>query len=103
MNRVLKNKEAIITQNYTKYHQAIDLVGNNYTLDFVTAHSDGIVELVQTGKNNNLNSTGNESYGNFIKIKHNNNFHTLYAHLKYVDVKTNDKVKKGQIIGYMGG
>ena len=102
MNRILKSKEAIITNKYSNKHKAIDIVGKNYTLDYVVAHSDGIVELIQTGKKNNKNSTGNESYGNFIKIKHNNNFHTLYAHLKYVNVKKNQKVKKGDIIGYMG-
>lgn len=102
MNRVLKNKEAIITNKYSKSHQAIDIVGKNHTLDFITAHSDGTVILIQTGKTNNKNSKGNESYGNFIKIKHNNNYYTLYAHLEYVKVKKNQKVKKGDILGYMG-
>jgi hypothetical protein len=102
MNRVLKNKECIITNKYSNNHQAIDLVGINHTLDSITSHSDGVVVMIQTGRKNNKGSTGNESYGNFIKIKHNNNFYTLYAHLEYVTVKLNDSVKKGQIIGYMG-
>ena len=60
MNRILKSKEAIITNKYSNKHKAIDIVGKNYTLDYVVAHSDGIVELIQTGKKNNKNSTGNE-------------------------------------------
>lgn len=102
MNRILKNKEIIITQNFSNNHPAIDVVGDEYTLDHVIAHSSGTVVMVQTGKKNNKGSAGNESYGNFIKIKHENGFYTLYAHLKYVDVKLGEYVKKGQIIGYMG-
>ena len=45
-----------------------------------------------------------DSYGNYVKIKHNDGYYTLYAHLKYGSVKVSigDKVKKGQTIGYMG-
>ena len=31
--RILKNKQCIITQNYSNNHKSIDNVGNNYTLD----------------------------------------------------------------------
>lgn len=102
MNRILKTKEAIITNKYSNSHKAVDIVGKNHTLDYVVAHTDGIVSIIQTGKNNNKGSTGNESYGNFIKIKHDNEYYTLYAHLEYVTVKKNQKVKKGDILGYMG-
>jgi len=102
MNRILKNKEIIITQNFSNNHPAIDVVGDEYTLDHVITHSSGTVVMVQTGKKNNKGSTGNESYGNFIKIEHENGFYTLYAHLKYVDVKLGEYVEKGQVIGYMG-
>ena len=47
-------------------------------------------------------STGNASYGNCVKIKHNNGMYTLYAHLANVRVGINQYVKKGQDIGYMG-
>lgn len=102
MNRILKSKEAVITQNYSKPHQAVDIVGENYTLDYITAHSDGTIELIQTGQKNDRNSTGNKSYGNFLKIKHSDDYHTLYAHMEYLTVKKGQKVKKGDIIGYMG-
>ena len=102
MNRVLKKKEAVITQKYSKAHEAIDLVGKNFTLDDIVSHSDGKVVFLQTGKKNSKGSTGNESYGNCIKIMHASGYYTLYAHLKYVNVKMGENVKKGQIIGYMG-
>lgn len=45
------------------------------------------------------------TYGNVLFIEHNINgkrMDTTYAHLKSKTVKAGDKVKQGQIIGYMG-
>ena len=46
----------------------------------------------------------NRGHGNFIKIRHNGTFETLYAHLsKFAkNVKVGTVVKQGQIIGYAG-
>jgi hypothetical protein len=100
--RVLQRGKCEITQGYKSTHQANDLVGAGYTLDNIVAHSDGIV----VGYRNNYatnDKTGN-SYGNYVKIKHDNNYYTLYAHMVYksVKVKTGDKVKKGELLGSMG-
>jgi len=102
--RVLKNGICEITQYYggNDNHLGIDIVGENYTIDDVVAHSDGVVVLTQTGKVNNQGSTGNESYGNFVKIDHGNGWETLYAHLQTLNVKVGDNVVKGQVIGAMG-
>ena len=42
--------------------------------------------------------------GNCIKIKHNSTYETVYAHMKSfaAGMKTNKKVRQGQIIGYVG-
>ena len=100
--RVLKSKSHRITQGYHSKHKAVDLVKYFSELDYITAHSDGVV----VGYRNNYATTdkyGN-SYGNYVKIKHDNNYYTLYAHLGYktVKVKTGDRVKAGDVIGYMG-
>ena len=100
--RVLKSGFCEITQEYGNNHIGIDIVGKNYTIDTVVAHSDGIVTITQTNQVNNQGSTGNASYGNFIKIEHNNEYQTLYAHLETVNVKVGDRVKKGDILGIMG-
>lgn len=100
--RVLKSGFCEITQEYGNNHIGIDIVGKNYTIDTVVAHSDGIVTIIQTGEVNNQGSTGNASYGNFIKIEHNNGYQTLYAHLDTVNVKVGNRVKKGDILGIMG-
>lgn len=102
MSRVLKNYENQVTQHFgVNGHLGMDIVGKGGKIDEIIAHEDGIVIMCQKGRKNNVNSIGNESYGNFIKIKHDNYF-TLYAHLDEVYVNLNDKVKKGQVIGKMG-
>lgn len=90
-----------ITQNYKAgVHNGIDIVNKGYTLGNIVAHSDGIV----VGYRRNHNSFESGSYGNYVKIKHNNGYYTLYAHMAYNTVTVTDgqKVTKGQVLGYMG-
>lgn len=102
MSRVLKTGKNQITQGYSKSHLAVDLVKYENQADYITTHSDGTVVWVQTGYSNNKNrAVGNATYGNAVKIKHDNGCYTLYAHMKNVQVKVGDKVTKGQVIGYM--
>lgn len=42
------------------------------------------------------------AYGKFVVIRHNNNLTTLYAHLAWIAVSLGQKVKKGEVIGYVG-
>lgn len=100
--RVLEKGQCEITQEYGDNHNAVDIVGANYTLDYVVAHSDGKVIFCQDGYGNMKGSTGNNSYGNCVKIDHGNEYCTLYAHmLKGLLVKNGDYVKKGKRLGYM--
>ncbi len=101
MSRVLENAENQITNGYQN-HGGVDVVKKQNQLAPIIAHSGGIVVMVQTGQKNQKGSTGNASYGNFVKIKHPNGYFTLYAHLKDVYVKKGEQVKQGQKIGYMG-
>lgn len=41
-------------------------------------------------------------YGKYIKVKHGFGYETLYAHLSEFAVRSGQKVKRGQIIGYSG-
>ena len=100
--RVLEKGNCEITQRYSDNHNAVDIVGGGYTLDYVVAHSDGKVVFCQDGLGNMKGSTGNASYGNCVKIDHGDGYCTLYAHmLKGLSVKNSDSVKKGQKLGYM--
>ena len=101
-SRVLKTGTNQITQKFSNTHKAVDLVKYKSETDFIIAHSDGVV--VEVVKNYNKTDKSGTSYGNYVKIKHSNGYYTLYAHLKYksVTVSVNTKVKKGEVIGYMG-
>lgn len=100
--RVLNNGWCEITQGYSNNHMANDIVGGGYTLDYIVAHSDGVVTYTQDGLGNLKGSWGNKSYGNYVIINHQDKFYTLYAHMaKGLLVKKGDKVKKGQRLGYM--
>jgi len=100
--RVLQNNDCRITTDYKLTHRGLDLVKYYSETCNITAHTEGVVVWLQTGQPHNTSAKGNASYGNCVKIKHPNGYYTLYAHLKYVNVKLNQKVSKGQVLGYMG-
>ncbi len=72
------------------FHKGVDLAAPNGTPIYATA--DGVVAFAGTCK----------GYGKFIKINHQNGYKTGYAHMSRMVVKTNAKVKKGDLIGYVG-
>ena len=58
----------------------------------IYAAGDGIVEK----------AGWSSGYGNFTLIKHVNGYETGYGHQSKIVVKPGDKVRQGQIIGYVG-
>lgn len=80
-----------------KMHNGIDLVAKTEdggsAVDAITAHTAG--EVLAAGYS--------ESAGNYIKIRTSPDVVMVYYHLKdKTGFRVGDKVKKGQIIGYMG-
>lgn len=100
--KVLKNKNYIITNRYGNGHNGVDIVAEGRALDMIVAHSGGKVIFCQTGQRYNPGSSGNASYGNCVKILHDNGMFTLYAHLADVRVSYGQYVKQGQDLGMMG-
>jgi len=49
-----------------------------------------------------LNIGFNDIYGNFITIEHEDNYETVYCHLKKIFVELNQKVQSGMIIATVG-
>ena len=99
--RVLGGKYLEVTQMYNEgVHNGIDVVGKNYTCDYIRAHSKGVV----IGVRNNCNDFENGSYGNYVVLDHGNGYQTLYGHMAYNTVveKIGDSVKEGEVLGYMG-
>lgn len=100
--RVLESGICEITQEYKGVqHGGIDIVNKGYTLENIVAHTEG---QVVEARNNCTGFEPNGSYGNYVKIKHDNGYYTLYAHMAYGSVKVSvgQKVSKGQVLGYMG-
>lgn len=75
----------------TKYHSGIDFAASKGTEVF--ASGDG--EVVNVEKNY-------WGYGNVVTIDHGYGYQTRYAHLSKFAVKKGQKVKRGQLIGYVG-
>lgn len=103
--KVLKGKEQITLKfgnqklNGANYnHKGLDLVKYKNQLDNIIAIDSGTVISVKTG----IKGFVNGSYGNYVYIQHQNGYRSFYAHLSRVDVKKGQRVKKGQVIGYMG-
>lgn len=99
--RVFQSGECEITIDYGNGHGGIDLVNKGYSEGWITAHSDGIVVANRTDCKG---FEENGSYGNFVKIRHNDNYYTLYAHLRWdtVQVDVGTYVRKGDLIGFQG-
>jgi len=72
-------------------HTGIDIIGKKGTPIYATA--DGVVIADQEGYS---------GYGITVHINHGRGYQTLYAHLSKAIVKPGKKVKRGEVIGYMG-
>ena len=103
MSRVLKTGQNQITQHYgNRGHSGVDVVKYSGQTDTIIAHSAGKVVFCQKGMTHNNEVGNNASYGNCVKIRHDNGYYTLYAHLADVRVGLGQYVKQGQDLGYMG-
>ena len=99
--RVIEGGYCEITQGYKAgVHNGIDIVGPGYTLAWEVAHSDGVVVATR----NDCNWFESGSYGNYVKIRHDDGYYTLYAHGAYntVQVSVGQRVSRGQRLMYMG-
>jgi len=73
-----------------RFHYGIDIANSVGTK--VVAARDG--EVVAVGSNN--------AYGNYLVIRHDNGFQTLYAHLDVVHARKGQWVRQGQWIADLG-
>lgn len=105
MSRVLKTGANQITQDYahhTGWSKGVDVVKAPTSLDYIVAHSDGVVIKTMVGQVNGKLDGEGFGYGNYVMIAHKDNYVTLYAHLDKVNVVMGQTVKRGMTIGYMG-
>ena len=74
-----------------KMHEGMDFSAKTGTPVYATG--DGIIERADN------NASG---YGNHIVVRHGFGYETLYAHLSKYNARAGQKVKRGDIIGYVG-
>jgi murein DD-endopeptidase MepM/ murein hydrolase activator NlpD len=76
-----------------KMHWGIDFSAPRGTPIYSTG--DGTVLSIKT-------SNKAYGYGNLVKIDHGYGYVTIYAHMQSFNVKKGQKIKRGEVIGYVG-
>ena len=74
-----------------KMHAGMDFSAKTGTEIYATGN--GTINKVRRSK---------KGYGNYVEINHGYGYKTLYAHMSKFIVKQGQKVKRGEVIGYVG-
>jgi murein DD-endopeptidase MepM/ murein hydrolase activator NlpD len=77
---------------YSRMHRGVDFGAPAGTP--IMAAGDGVIEM----------AGGNGEYGNYVRIRHNDNYSTAYAHMSRIapGLHRGIAVRQGQIIGFVG-
>ena len=86
---------------YTRAHKGIDFAAPVGT-PFYAAGSGTVTKVVKYCNVGDRRCNG--GFGNYVAVKHTNNYTTEYAHISRVasNIKNGTKVKQGQVIAYVG-
>ena len=76
---------------YNKFHAGMDFTADRGTPIYAT----GSGTVIQA-------DAASSGYGKHIRIDHRYGYVTLYAHMSKMNVKVGQKVKRGDVIGYVG-
>lgn len=74
-----------------EFHPGMDFTAEQGTPIYATG--DGIIESADANA---------QGYGNHVVVNHSFGYKTLYAHMSKIAVKPNVKVKRGDLLGYVG-
>ncbi len=74
-----------------KFHYGMDFTAPTGTEIYATG--DGVIEITNSSK---------RGYGNKIVVNHGFGYKTLYAHMRGFNVKKGQRVKRGDVIGFVG-
>ncbi len=85
--------------SYRRYHPILKRYRPHHGTDFGARRGTPLL-AVNSGKVSFSGWMG--GYGKVVKIKHGGGYESLYAHQSRTRVKKGQKVKKGQVIGYVG-
>ncbi len=82
-----------------RYIEAFDVSTGHRAIDYAAA----IGTPIRSVGDGTITFAGwNGSYGYMVKVRHNGTYSTNYAHMSKMAVKAGEKVKQGDIIGYVG-
>jgi murein DD-endopeptidase MepM/ murein hydrolase activator NlpD len=75
---------------FSRMHRGVDFGAAAGTP--IQAAGDGVVET----------AGWSGGYGNYVRLRHNGTYATAYGHMSRIAVKAGQRVRQGQIIGYVG-
>jgi murein DD-endopeptidase MepM/ murein hydrolase activator NlpD len=75
----------------SKFHAGMDFAAAIGTEIYATG--DGVVERADSDAS---------GYGNHVRINHGYGYLTLYGHMSKLNVRPGQKIKRGEVIGYVG-
>ncbi|MCQ2284540.1 MAG: M23 family metallopeptidase [Bacteroidales bacterium] len=97
--RPLKNMYAITSGFGRRYHPILKTLRAHTGVDIAAPKG---TPIYATADGTVTNETPGGGYGISVVISHGYSYKTLYAHMSKKAVKPGQKVKRGQVIGYVG-
>jgi murein DD-endopeptidase MepM/ murein hydrolase activator NlpD len=90
-----------ISSRYTKkrFHPVLKRYKSHLGTDYAAAHGTPIVAV---GDGQVIASSYTSGNGKYVKIRHNSTYTTQYLHMSRRAVKNGQRVKQGDVIGYVG-
>lgn len=82
-----------------RFHPILKISRMHKGMDFTAKKG---TPIYATGKGTVIRANKSSSFGNVVYIDHGYGYQTIYAHMKKFATKKGAKVKRGDIIGYVG-
>lgn len=97
--RPMKNVHSVTSGFGRRYHPILKTMRMHTGVDIAAPKG---TPIYATADGRVSNQTGGSGYGITVVINHGFSYQSLYAHLSKKVVKPGEKVKRGQLIGYVG-
>ena len=85
--------------NLKRFHPIVQKTKAHYGTDYAAPQGTPIIAVGDGVVSKSSYTKGN---GKYVKIRHNNTYETQYLHMSRRAVAAGERVKQGQVIGYVG-
>ena len=102
MRKPVRGDDVRLTSGFgERYHPLLNIRKMHTGVDWATAQG---TPVLASGNGVIEEATHKGYYGNYIRIRHANGYHTAYGHMHHFasGVEPGVKVRQGQVIGYVG-